>query len=95
MTVHLFGAASSPGCANYGVKYLACENERDFPAAASFLKNYFYVDDGLLNVKNVDASIKLVQEARVCKREITSTQVHVQEQKSFGVNSFQQTSQRS
>ena len=23
MKVHLFGAASSPGCANYGMKYLA------------------------------------------------------------------------
>ncbi len=23
MTVHLFGAASSPGCANFGLKYLA------------------------------------------------------------------------
>ncbi len=28
MKVHLFGAASSPGCANYGMKYLACQNER-------------------------------------------------------------------
>ncbi len=23
LTVHLFGAASSPGCANYGIKHLA------------------------------------------------------------------------
>ena len=30
MKVHLFGAASSPGCANYGMKFLANENEREF-----------------------------------------------------------------
>ncbi|KAL0172160.1 hypothetical protein M9458_032471, partial [Cirrhinus mrigala] len=69
MKVHLFGAASSPGCANYGMKYLACQNEREYPAAASFIKGNFYVDDGLIKVENVDAAIKLVQEARnVCAK---------------------------
>lgn len=69
MKVHLFGAASSPGCANYGMKYLACQNEREYPAAASFIKKNFYVDDGLISVKNVDAAIKLIQEARnVCAK---------------------------
>lgn len=69
MKVHLFGAASSPGCANYGMKYLACQNEREHPAAASFIKSNFYVDDGLISVENVDAAIKLVQETRnVCAK---------------------------
>ncbi|RXN39575.1 LRR and PYD domains-containing 3-like protein [Labeo rohita] len=46
MRVHIFGAASSPGCANYGMKYLAHKYEKDYPLAASFIhKN---VDDGLV-----------------------------------------------
>ncbi|KAL1276830.1 hypothetical protein QQF64_036453 [Cirrhinus molitorella] len=65
MKVHLFGAASSPGCANYGMKYLASQNEKKYPAAASFIKSNFYVDDGLISVKNVDSAIKLVEEARI------------------------------
>lgn len=67
MKVHLFGAAkstSSPGCANYVIKYLACQNERVYPAAAKFIIGNFYVDDGLISVENVGKAIKLVQEAR-------------------------------
>ncbi|KAL1279106.1 hypothetical protein QQF64_025779 [Cirrhinus molitorella] len=69
MKVHLFGAASSTGCANYRMKYLASQNEKKYPAAASFIKSNFYVDDGLISVKNVDSAIKLVEEARnVCAK---------------------------
>lgn len=32
--VHLFGSASLPGCANYGMKYLASQHEKEYPAAA-------------------------------------------------------------
>lgn len=64
MQVHLFGAASSPGCANYGMKYLASQNEKDFPTAANFIKKNFYVDDGLISVDSVDTTIKLVREAQ-------------------------------
>ena len=67
MRVHLFGAASSPGCANYGMKYLASQNEKEYPAAANFIKNNFYLDDGLISVESVDTAIKLVREAQtVC-----------------------------
>ncbi|XP_056236444.1 uncharacterized protein LOC130172051 [Seriola aureovittata] len=69
MRVHLFGAASSPGCSNYGLKYLASQNEKDYPAAASFIKRNFYVDDGLISVESVDSAIKLVREAQtVCAK---------------------------
>ena len=48
MTVHLFGAGSSPGCANYGLKQIADDHEEEFGAeAASFVRDNFYVDDGL------------------------------------------------
>ncbi len=69
MRVHLFGAASSPGCENYGLKYLASQNEKDYPAAASFIKKNFYVDDGLISVESVNSAIKLVREAQtVCAK---------------------------
>lgn len=40
MTVHLFGAASSPGCANFGLKYLAEQYKSEYPIASSFVKNF-------------------------------------------------------
>ena len=47
MRVHLFGVTSSPGCANYGFKKIANDNEEQFGSdVANFVKNDFYVDDG-------------------------------------------------
>ena len=69
MRVHLFGAASSPGCANYGMKYLANQNESEYPLAADFIRNNFYVDDGIVSLESVDRAIKLVKEAQaVCAK---------------------------
>ena len=54
MTVHLFGAASSPGCANFSLKTVANYNETEFGNdAASFIKNDFYVDDGVKSVPTI------------------------------------------
>ena len=64
MKVHLFGASSSPGCANYGMKHLASQNEKEFPSAASFIRKHFYVDDGLISVESVGEAIQLVKEAQ-------------------------------
>ncbi|KAL1268410.1 hypothetical protein QQF64_033773 [Cirrhinus molitorella] len=64
MRVHIFGAASSPGCANYGMKYLASKYEKDYPLAASFIQKNFYVDDGLVSVNSVEEANKLVNEAQ-------------------------------
>lgn len=64
MKVHLFGASSSPGCANYGMKHLASQNEICYPAAASFIRKTFYMDDGLISLESVDKTIKLVKEAQ-------------------------------
>ncbi|XP_047674812.1 uncharacterized protein LOC125145551 [Tachysurus fulvidraco] len=68
MKVHLFGATSSPACADYGMKYLASQNEKEYPAAANFIRKNFYVDDGLASV-DVDTAINLVKEAQnVCAK---------------------------
>ena len=42
--IHLFGAVSSPGCANFGLKRAAGDGEFEFSeAAAYFVRNNFYV----------------------------------------------------
>ena len=63
MNVHLFGAASSPGCANFGLKYLARENEASHPEAAKFIKDNFYVDDGLASLDSEEKAIELIKTA--------------------------------
>ncbi|XP_057700916.1 uncharacterized protein LOC130921262 [Corythoichthys intestinalis] len=69
MAVHLFGAASSPGCANFGLKYLAQKHQSDYPAAASFVQNGFYVDDGLVSVPTVkEASALIVEAQELCRK---------------------------
>ena len=69
MMVHLFGAVSSPGCANFGLKR-APDNEIEFgEAAANFVRNNFYVDDGLISVSSVKEAIDLLQNSRyLCAR---------------------------
>ena len=70
MTVHLFGAASSPGCSNFALKQTADDNEKDIgERAAEFLRNYFYVDDGLKSVPTADEAISLIcQTKEMCSR---------------------------
>ena len=68
MTVHLFGAVLSPGCASYGLKHLATLYEREHPSAAKFILEQFYVDDGLTSASTKKEAIHLINEAReLCK----------------------------
>ncbi|XP_028403933.1 uncharacterized protein LOC114526520 [Dendronephthya gigantea] len=65
MTVHLFGAASSPGCSNFALKQTADDNERDIgERAAEFLRKNFYVDDGLKSVPSIDEAISLISQTK-------------------------------
>ena len=62
MTVHLFGAVSSPGCANFGLNKAADDGEAEFgTAAANFVRHNFYVDDGITSVPTVEEGVKLVK----------------------------------
>ena len=63
--MHLFGATSSPGCANFALKSTANDFEEEFGAtAADFVRNDFYVDDGLKSVPSVDDAVQLVTSAK-------------------------------
>ena len=47
MTVHIFGATSSPSCASFGLKQAAKDNEDEFGRnVGDFIREDFYVDDG-------------------------------------------------
>ncbi|CAI5683011.1 unnamed protein product [Oreochromis niloticus] len=69
MAVHLFGAASSPGCANFGLKHLARQHQADYPLASAFVEKNFYVDDGLASVSSVEEAKELItQSQELCRK---------------------------
>ena len=54
MTVHLFGATFSPGCANFALKATADDHAAEFGRAATkILRNYYYMDNRLKSVGTV------------------------------------------
>ena len=61
-TVHLFGAASSPAVANFGLKQAAVDGEQKHGTEVrQFIENEFYVDDGLTSVPSIAEAINLVK----------------------------------
>lgn len=65
MTVHLFGAVSSPGCANFGLRQAATDGELQFGSdVANFIKRDFYVDDGLKSVATPEEAISLIERSK-------------------------------
>ena len=59
-------ATSSPGCANFALKKTASDYEGQCGSeAASFVKNDFYVDDGLKSVPTPEAAISLVKNTKM------------------------------
>ena len=66
MTVHIFGATSSPSCANYAFRRTAADfGTRVQQEAAQTICKNFYVDDCLKAVKSDQEAIKLVQDLRL------------------------------
>lgn len=61
MRVHLFGAASSSGCANFGLKHIATQGHGHYSETTiQFIEQNFYVNGGLTSVATKDEAIKLV-----------------------------------
>ena len=61
MKVHIFGSASSSNCAKYGLQQLASDHGSFSPAAENFIKNNFYVDDGLISCNSTEEAINISQ----------------------------------
>ena len=68
MAVHQFGAISSPGCANFGLKKAADDGREEFgSAAADFI--YYDVDDGLTSLPTVHEALELlVKTQQICAK---------------------------
>ena len=59
---HVFGAKSSPTCANYALKQVAIDNEDEFPIAAKTIQNNFYMDDFIKSVETAEEAIKIFKQ---------------------------------
>ncbi|XP_067950522.1 uncharacterized protein [Watersipora subatra] len=69
MTVHLFGATSSPGVATFALNKVAADSSDKYPEAAKFIINDFYVDDGITSVKTEQEATDLIENAvSICKK---------------------------
>ncbi|XP_067931005.1 uncharacterized protein [Watersipora subatra] len=67
MTVHLFGATSSPGVATFALSKIATQATNDLPEASKFITRNFYVDDGITSVASVPEAIQLARDAtKIC-----------------------------
>ena len=70
LKVHLFGASSSPGCANFRLRRAADDGEEEFGTdAATFIPKDFYVDDGLKSLSTLPEAIQLIKASQaICSR---------------------------
>ncbi len=65
MRVHIFGAVSSPSCANYALKRCAIDNTCTYDETVTdAVLNDFYVDDFVKSMKSEDEAVKLVRELK-------------------------------
>ena len=61
MSVHLFGALSSPSCANFALRQTATDNEEELGSeTADVLRNDFYVDDLLKSVEDENEAVSMI-----------------------------------
>ena len=56
---HVFGAKSSPSCANYALKRVGLDNEKEYPIAAKAIQNNFYMDDFIKSVQTPEEAIEV------------------------------------
>lgn len=62
MKVHLFGAVSSPSCANYALRRTADDNAQHFPQeVVSTIKQNFYVDDCLESMASEEEAVQMIK----------------------------------
>ena len=62
---HVFGAKSSPTCANYAQKQIALNNEDKFPIAAKTTQNNFYVNDFIKSVETPEEVINVFKQLQL------------------------------
>ena len=55
---HVFGAKSSPTCANCALKRVGLDNEKEYPIVAKAIQNNFYMDDFVKSVETRKKQLK-------------------------------------
>ena len=63
-TRHIFGAKSSPTCANFALQRNAKDNEKDHPMAAKIIQRNFYMDDFAKSVETEEEARFVYQDVR-------------------------------
>ena len=61
---HVIGAKSSPICANYALKRVGLDNEKEYPIAAKAIQNNFYMDDLIKSVETTEEAIEVFNQLR-------------------------------
>ena len=78
MQVHLFGATSSPSCANFALRKTAEDHKADFDEEMiNTVNKNFYVDDCLKSVPTISEAVNLAHQltALLAKGEFHLTDV--------------------
>jgi hypothetical protein len=89
MVVHLFGAISSPSCANFALRRCAEDNKDFFSQQVIETTMYnFYVDDCLASVASEQEAISLYKglKAICAKGWLSSNEVDKQQSQCVGLN---------
>ena len=61
---HVFGAKSSPTCANFALKRVGLDNEEMYPIASKAIQNNFYMDDFIKSVETPEEAIEVFRQLR-------------------------------
>ena len=56
---HIFGAKSSSTCANYALKRVGLDNEREYPIAAKSIENNFNMDNFIKSVETPEEAFEI------------------------------------
>ena len=59
---HVFGAKSSPTCANPALKRVGLDNEEKYPIAAKAIRNNFYMDDFIKSIETPEEAIEVLNQ---------------------------------
>ena len=59
---HVFGARSSPTCANYALKRVGVDNQDEFPIAAKAIATNFYMDDFIKSFQTPEEGVKIFKQ---------------------------------
>ena len=61
---HVFGAKSSPTCANFALKRVGLDNEEMYPIASKAIQNNFYMGDFNKSVETPEEAIEVFRQLR-------------------------------